>query len=186
MTAHDFPPPPSEPRLAPLPPGQWDEFLTRLVDASGGPDHALHVFTTLGRHPELFRRWIGFGGALLSGRLPARTRELAILRTSVHCRAEYEWIHHVDAARSAGVGEEELRALRGPLAGHDWDADTLTLLVAVDQMHETWMLDDDTWSAVHSLLGDAGAIELVMLVGQYHLVALTLRTLGVQPERGAD
>ena len=178
----ELPPPPATPRLAPLPQAEWDDFLGRLVDASGGPEHALNVFTTLGRHPELFRRWIGFGGALLSGRLPARTRELAILRTSVHCRAEYEWIHHVDAARAAGVTEDELAALRGPLDEYGWDADTLALLRAVDQMHETWGLDDDTWAEVHGRLGDADAVELVMLVGQYHLVALALRTLGVQPE----
>ena len=31
----------------------------------------MHIFATLGRaDPELFRRWLGFGGALLSGSLP--------------------------------------------------------------------------------------------------------------------
>lgn len=177
-----LPPAPRQPRLAPLPEAEWDDFLRRLVDASGGPAHALHIFTTLGRHPELFRRWIGFGGALLGGLLPARTRELAILRTAVHCRAEYEWDHHVDAARAAGVTDDQLAALRRPLGEHDWDEPTSLLLHAVDQMHDIWMLDDDTWNRLHALLGDAQAIELVMLVGQYHLVALTLRTLGVQPE----
>jgi alkylhydroperoxidase family enzyme len=185
MSGPELPPPPVAPRLTPLPKGEWDDFLTRLVDATGGPDHALNVFTTLGRHPELFRRWLGFGGTLLAGRLPARTRELAILRTSVHCRADYEWLHHVDAARTAGVTEEELVALRRPLDAHAWDGDTRTVLAAVDQMHTTWTLDDDTWVHLHALLDDASVIELVMLVGQYHLVALALRTLGVQPEHEA-
>lgn len=173
---------PSSPRLAPLPQEQWDDFLRRLVDASGGPAHALHVFTTLGRHPELFRRWIGFGGALLGGTLPARTREMAILRTAVHCRADYEWDHHVGAALAAGVTEDELAALRRPLGERAWDEPTALLLQAVDQMHDTWMLDDATWAALHAQLGDEQSIELVMLIGQYHLVALALRTLGVQPE----
>ncbi len=32
----------------------------------------MHIFTTLGRaDPELFRRWLGFGGALLAGAFPA-------------------------------------------------------------------------------------------------------------------
>jgi AhpD family alkylhydroperoxidase len=181
----ELPPPPSRPRLAPLPRDEWDDFLARLIEATGGPEHALNVFTTLGRHPELFRRWVTFGGTLLAGKLPPRTRELAILRTAVHCRADYEWDHHVDAARAAGVSEQELGALRAPLEAGPWDTDTRTVLAAVDEMHATLTLGDDSWAELHGLLGDACAIELVMLVGQYHLVALALRTLGVQPEAGA-
>jgi len=30
----------------------------------------MNIFTTLARQPELFRRWLGFGGELLDGRLP--------------------------------------------------------------------------------------------------------------------
>ncbi|HAM03457.1 MAG TPA: hypothetical protein DCQ30_14715 [Acidimicrobiaceae bacterium] len=171
------------PRLAPLPPGEWDDFLSRLVDASGGPEHALNIFTTLGRHPELFRRWIGFGGALLGGQLPGRLRELVILRTSVRCRADYEWIHHEETARRLGVAPEELEALRRPLADHPWGHDDLIVLRAADEMHDTWTLAEESWAAVHGLLGDSGTIEFVMLVGQYHLVALALRTLRIEPER---
>ncbi|MHB8681380.1 MAG: carboxymuconolactone decarboxylase family protein [Acidimicrobiales bacterium] len=172
----------TQPRITPLPAEEWDDFLSRLVDATGGPEHALNIFTTLGRHPELFRRWVTFGGALLSGELPARTRELAILRTAVNCGADYEWAHHVGAARTAGVTDDELDALRRPLAAHDWPGDDATVLAAVDELHQTWELGDESFAAVHGLLGDRLTIELVMLVGQYHLVGLCLRTLRVQDE----
>jgi alkylhydroperoxidase family enzyme len=170
------------PRLAPLGQEEWDDFLTRLVEVSGGADHALNIFTTLGRHPELFRRWVTFGGTLLAGTLPGRERELAILRTAVRCGAEYEWSHHAGTARSLGVTDEQLDALRRPLDVHRWSAEDLALLRAVDEMHDTWALTDATWTPVHERFGDVGAIELVMLVGQYHLVALALRTLRVQDE----
>jgi alkylhydroperoxidase family enzyme len=175
-------PPAGPPRLAPLAQGEWDDFLARLVDASGGPDHALNIFTTLGRHPELFRRWVTFGGTLLAGSLPGRDRELAILRTAVRCGAEYEWSHHAGTARQLGVSEEELAALRRGLDTHPWSGDDCALLGAVDEMHDTWALSDATWAPVHDRFGDSGAIELVMLVGQYHLVALLLRVLRVQDE----
>lgn len=172
-------------RLTPLAQEDWDDFLARLVDASGGPGHALNIFTTLGRHPELFRRWIAFGGSLLSGQLPGRVREMVILRTSVRTQADYEWVHHAATATQQGVSAEELGALRRPLADHAWSADDLELLRAVDEMHDTWTLADDTWSAMHHRFGDAGCIELVTLVGQYHLVALLIRTLGIAVEPGA-
>lgn len=175
-------PPGGPPRLAPLGQGEWDDFLSRLVDASGGPDHALNIFTTLGRHPELFRRWVAFGGTLLAGTLPGRARELAILRTAVRCGADYEWSHHAGTAGRLGVTDEELSALKEALDAHPWSEEDRALLAAVDEMHDTWALADATWAPVHERYGDSGAIELVMLVGQYHLVALALRVLRVEDE----
>lgn len=175
----------SRPRIAPLEQEQWDDFLRRLVEATGGPDKALNIFTTLGRHPDLFRRWASFGGTLLAGELDGRLRELVILRTAARTQADYEWAHHAPTASGLGVGDEELAALRRPLADHPWAPDELAVLRAVDEMHDTWTLSDGTWDAVHVLLGDRKTIELVMLVAQYHLVALVLRTLRVELERGA-
>ena len=75
------------PRLEPVPSDQWDERLTRLLtSAPGGTEEPMHLFTTLAHQPELFRRWLGFGGALLAGRLPGRLRELVILRAALPVR----------------------------------------------------------------------------------------------------
>ena len=79
----------------------------------------MHIFATLGRaDPELFRRWLGFGGALLSGRLPGRLRELVILRTASRFGGRYEWAHHIEIGEAAGVTPAELAALGGDLDGH--------------------------------------------------------------------
>jgi alkylhydroperoxidase family enzyme len=43
--------------------------------------------------------------------LPARLRELVIMRAAAHVRSRYEWGEHYDFALGAGVTEEELRAL---------------------------------------------------------------------------
>ena len=61
------------PRLPPLAAGEWDGVLTRVLEGSpGGTTEPMHIFTTLGRaDPELFRRWLGFGGALLRAPCPA-------------------------------------------------------------------------------------------------------------------
>ena len=64
----------------------------------------MHIFTTLGRaDPELFRRWLGFGGALLAGSLPGRLRELVILRTAARFGGRYEWAQHIGLAEEQGV-----------------------------------------------------------------------------------
>ena len=80
------------------------------------------------------------------------------------------------------MSDDELAALRRPLDDHRWPEEDRVVLGAVDEMHDRWALGDDTWAAVHAALGDAAVIELVMLVGQYHLVGLALRTLRIAVE----
>ncbi len=157
--------------------------MQRLVEAGpGGPDRPLNIFTTLARNPNLFRRWIGFGAALLDGTIPARTRELAILRIADLSDSEYEWAQHVPLARAAGVTVEEIEALRRALDRHPWAADDLALLKVVDELDFLGFLVDETWEDALEVLGEAGMIELLMLVGQYQLVAMVLRTLRIQLE----
>src|SRR5256885_3449130 len=99
-----------QPRIPPLPESEWDETVGAVVSAIG----PLNVFATLGRHPELFKAWIGLGSMLLmNGTLPARDRELAILRSAHNGACVYEWTHHQQLGRDAGLTEAELSALEG-------------------------------------------------------------------------
>ena len=45
---------------------------------------------------------------------------------------------------------------------------------------------EDTWSSLGARYDDEQLIELLMLVGHYHLVAMTLNSLGVEPEPGFE
>ena len=76
----------------------------------------LNIFATLAHHPRLLKRWSAFGGVLLyGGALPARERELLILRTGYLCRAPYEWGQHVTIGLAAGLTDEEIaRVADGP------------------------------------------------------------------------
>jgi len=58
----------------------------------------------------------------------------------------------------------------------------LLLLQAVDELHADRVLSEDTWSALRLGLSDAELIELCMLVGHYEMLAMTLNSLGVQPD----
>jgi 4-carboxymuconolactone decarboxylase len=151
-------------------------------DPDARPD--ANIFATLARHPRLLQRWGEFGGYLLfRGELPDRDRELLILRTAWNCRAHYEWGHHVPWGRRVGMSEDEIRAVtEGPDATTWSDHDTL-LLRAADELHAGSRISDATWTGLAALYTPAQLIELCMVVGQYHLVAFTLNSLGVQLEQ---
>ncbi len=176
---------PASPRIEPLAEADRDDQARELL-AGVGAGRASNIFTTLVRHPGLFRRWSPFAGKLLrGGKLPARERELAILRAAWRCRAGYEWAHHVDIGRQAGLTTEEIdRVPAGPEAS-GWAPFDAAVLRAVDELHDDACLSDATWAALAERYDERQLIELPMLVGHYTLLAYTLNSLGVQPEEGS-
>lgn len=176
---------PSVPRLAPLAPGERTPEIDELLAGAGRPGgSALNIFATLARHPGLCRRWLPFGGKLLAGKLPPRERELAILRTGWRCRAEYEWGQHVLIGRTAGLTDEEIGRIQAGPDAPGWDPFDAALLRAADELHDDSCVTDSTWATLAGRYDDRQLIELLMLVGQYHLVSFALNSLGVQREPG--
>ncbi|MEU5881726.1 carboxymuconolactone decarboxylase family protein [Spirillospora sp. NPDC047279] len=167
------------PRIAPLPRDEWGDLLKVVADTTG----PLNIFTTLGRHPALFESWIGFGSMLLmKGTLGARDRELAILRTAHHRSCAYEWHHHHRIGLEAGLTEAEIAALRLDLDGHGWSPEDRMVLAAADELHAEGTVTGATWAELAGRYDERELIELVILIGHYHMVAFALNALNVQPE----
>jgi len=173
-------------RIPPLPAEERDERQHELLAPIATDGRHLRIFATLVRHPRLFNRWSAFGGVLLRrGELDGRHRELLILRTAWHCHADYEWGQHVRIAKAAGLSDEEIaRVPAGPDAA-GWAPLDAALLRAADELHADSAIADPTWATLASSLDERQLIEVCMVVGQYHLVAYTLNSLGVQPEDDA-
>jgi 4-carboxymuconolactone decarboxylase len=174
---------PVHPRITPLPADERTPSAQALLDSVAIAGSEANIFTTLVRAEGLTRKWLPFGGKLLSGKIPARDRELLILRTGWNCHSEYEWAQHVVIGGSIGLTEDEiLRIPTGP--GGDWAEFDSTLLQAADELHKDWCISEPTWQALAAVYDTQQLIELPMLVGHYHMVAMTLNTLGVQLDPG--
>jgi len=142
------------------------------------------VFLTLGRHRRLFWGWLLFAGSLMpGGRLPRRETELVILRVATLSGNDYELTQHRRLGRRAGLSADEVdRVGDGPDAT-EWGARDRLLLRVTDELHRAQDLSDATWSDLRAQLDERECIELVMLVGHYTMLATTLTTLRVQPDR---
>jgi alkylhydroperoxidase family enzyme len=179
-----------DPRIPPLPPEEQDEQARELLSGVGiadAPDApTANIFSTLVRHPGLFRRWLPFGGKLLAGKLPARDRELLILRTGWLCQAEYEWAQHRLISLSVGLTEAEIERVREGPEAEGWADFDAVLLRAADELHGESGISDSTWEALGARYDEHQLIEVPMLVGHYHMVAFTLNSLGVPLEEGVD
>jgi 4-carboxymuconolactone decarboxylase len=181
----------SVPRIPPLAEPDWPEQLRSVLDARppalGSRLGDNNIFSTLARHEDLFRAWLRFGGFLLGGGvLPARERELLILRTGHNCGCAYEWGQHVRIAEALGMDRAEIvRVADGPQAD-GWSAADAALLRAADELHERAKISDATWARLGESYDERGLIELTMLVGHYHLVAFALNSLEVDLDDGLD
>jgi 4-carboxymuconolactone decarboxylase len=179
------------PRVAPLPESDWPPQLrAALGHRPQGLQGRLgdnNIFSTLARHEGLFQAWLPFGGFLLGrGVLPARERELLILRTGWNCASPYEWGQHVRLSEGLGMQREEiLRVAAGPDAD-GWSAEDSALLRAADELHEAATISADTWTVLAEGHDERGLIEIAMLVGHYHMVAYALNSLGVELDPGLE
>lgn len=178
-------PRPTTPRITPLPKDEQSDDQRELL-AVTGRGRPLNIFLTLVRAPGLFRRWSPFGGKLLNGgKLPARDRELVILRVAWRCECAYEWGQHVSIAREAGVADDEIRRVAVGADAPGWSAHETALLRAVDELHDDHCITDATWQALAVTYTTEQMIELPMLAGHYALLAGALNSFGVQLESEA-
>jgi 4-carboxymuconolactone decarboxylase len=176
----------SGPRIPPLPADQLEEEHPGLLDKINRDGiGASNVVTTLLRHPLLFRQWMPLSGGLLySSLLPDRDRELLILRTASNCQADYEWAHHVVIGKQAGLTDEEIERVRRGPADEGWSRDDAVVLTAADELHRDNNISDQIWAALQARYDEKQLIEVPILVGQYHMVAFALNSLGVEIEPG--
>ncbi len=175
----------TEPRIAPVtdPDPEVKEILDKTRVAPGPP---ANIFTTMAHHPRLLKRFNVLGGLFLSrGLLPAREREIVILRTAWRTGSEYEFGQHTLIGRRAGLNDAEIRRLTMETAGSaEWPEADRLLIELADEIHASRDLPDDLWKQLRERWTDAQMIELVMLAGFYQMVAGFLKGVRVQLDPG--
>jgi 4-carboxymuconolactone decarboxylase len=170
------------PRIPPVtdPTPEVAEILGKTAISDGPP---LNIFATLAHHPRLLKRFNVLGGLFLGrGVLPAREREIVILRTGWRTGCEYEFGQHVALGRRAGLTDEEIRRLAD--AGAAWPAEDAALVRLADELHETRDVSDGLWAELRARWDEAELLELVMLAGFYGMVSGFLNAARVQREPG--
>jgi AhpD family alkylhydroperoxidase len=175
----------SAPRISP---GKWRDvgpvnWTIAAVSGRGAGTGPPNLFLTLGRHRGLFRGWLHFSGRLLfGGRLPRRDTELVILRVAHLRSCTYELEHHRHLAARAGLTPTDIeRTADGPDAD-GWSPREQVILTVVDELHRDRTLSDGTWKALTAQLDDRTIIELVLLAGQYEMLATAIDALAIQPD----
>lgn len=121
------------------------------------------------------------GAALrFAGTLTARQRELATLTVAASESAEYEWAAHTHLARTAGLTDDQIEAVRDDTPLDLPDPAENAVLETARELVRTGNLSDPGFAAARDVLGLTALYELITLVGYYRLLALQMRVLDVR------
>lgn len=146
-----------------------------------GPFNALLYSPVLGEATQRLGEAVRFEGAL-----PAQLRELAILTVAAKWQAQYEWWAHEKIAREAGLAGEIIAGLKaGELPASAEPAQAITHAFACELLDHHGV-SDQRYAETVALLGESGVVELVILLGYYTLVAMTLNTFQVPLPPGEE
>ena len=175
----------STPRVAPL----TDEEITEEQRAALAPMAAngppLNIFRTLARAPKALARFNEWGSYVLSRRnsLPAREREIVILRVGFLCKSGYEFTQHTRIGLQSGLSEAEIANLKkGADAG--WSPVDAALIRAADDLVGNFFVSDATWAALRQHFDEKQCMDVVFTAGQYTQVSMFLNSFGVQLDPG--
>jgi alkylhydroperoxidase family enzyme len=177
---------PTKPRIDVVPPAQRSDRQRELLAPTTRNGRTFNVLATIVRHPDLLERWNAFAGHVMgpSSTLPAREREILILRIGWLNDSEYEFGQHVLFARRAGLTDEEIERVKLGPAAPSWDSFDAALCRAADDLHGDGMVSDDTWRALAERYDERQLLDVLFTVGQYNLVSWVLNSLGVELDEG--
>jgi 4-carboxymuconolactone decarboxylase len=176
----------SQPRIAPVQDAdltaEQREALAPLMQ--GRPP--LNIYRTLVHAPTALGRFVEWGAYVLSRRnsLPAREREIVILRTGFLCRSGYEFAQHSEIGRRAGLTAEEIAAIKVGADAPNWNPADASLIRAADELLRDHFISDATWAQLTYHFDQKQCMDVVFTVAQYTQVSMLLNTFGVQLEPG--
>jgi alkylhydroperoxidase family enzyme len=174
----------TKPRIQPLSDDQLnDDQQEALKDFRPGP--VLNIFRTLVNAPKALSRFNAWGGYVLSRRndLPAREREIVILRIGYLCKSGYEWTQHHRIGLREGLTADEIERIKTG-AGAGWSAADAALIKAADELHADQFITDATWAELRRHFSEKQCMDVVFTSGQYTQVSMMLNTFGVQLDEG--
>jgi alkylhydroperoxidase family enzyme len=174
----------SKPRIAPLSDAELTPEQAEALEAFR-PGPVLNIFRTLVHAPKALSRFNTWGGYILSRRndLPAREREIVILRTGFLCKSGYEWTQHTRIGLQSGLTEDEIARIKaGAEAG--WSPADAVLIRASDELHADQFITDATWAELRAHFSEKQCMDVVFTAAQYTQVSMFLNTFGVQLDEG--
>lgn len=154
-----------------------DAVLAELGDKPANVSRML-----AGASEAVFTGYAAFGQGLLQGSaLPAKLREIAILRVGYISKSRYEVYQHEAFGRFVGLSDEQIAAVQaGDSSSPALNEAEVAVMEFVEDIVKNVGASDATLSALRKHLDDTQVIDLILVTGAYMMVCRLLETTGVE------
>src|SRR5579871_2649797 len=145
-----------------------DHLLAGERGGLGGP------YNVLLRSPEMGDLAQQFGAHMrFHSSLPKKLNELAILMTAKFWNSPFEWYAHRKFGLEAGLSEDlvdKIAAGQRPAMSPDEEL----IYNFCDELLNTRRVTDTTFNRAKQQFGERGVVDLIGVLGYYHLVSMVL------------
>ncbi len=148
----------------------------------------LSIFRVLLHHPPVAKAVFNLLATLLfNSKLDRRLRELVIMRIGWVTGSVYEWTQHWRVAKTLGVDEGDLLAVREWRSTDRFGDAERAVLAATDESMATGTISPETWAACEAHVGAReNLLELVAAIGTWRMISSLLRSLEIPLEEGVE
>ena len=161
--------------------GRAPEDLLNAEGGMSGPFNAWLRSPVLGEAAQRVGEAVRFESAL-----PPQLRELAILVVAAKWKAQYEWWAHERIARREGLDEGVIESVKAETLPDFSNSTESVVYNFARELLDEHRVSDHLYDKAVELLGEARVAELVILLGYYTLVSMTLNVFEVPVPVGED
>lgn len=108
--------------------------------------------------------------------IPARTRELVILRTGWRTGSEYEFCRHVVRSRQLKISDQDILGVRDPDQCPSYSDVDRAVIRMVDELDEHAVVSPATMAILEKEFTPGQLVELVIAAGNWRAFATLART----------
>ncbi len=167
-------------RIAKIDEAKHPELGDIVAEVRGLRGRVSDLYGTLLNSPDVTAGWLKFFTAVRrKAKLPARYRELVILRVALLNHAPYEFKAHRHHGLEAGLSEAQLEALADWRASRLFDEAERAVLDYCDTMTRDIEVPDPVFERVRVLFDDRELVELTATIAGYNLVSRFLVALKI-------
>lgn len=152
--------------------------VTKAYGTRGTAPSGPNLYAMMAHNPALlriFKPLSSFFGT--QGLLPARDREIAILRIAWLNQLPFVWGEHVRLGHAIGMETEEIERITQGADAPGWNEHEAAILRAVDELRESADISDGNWSVLARSWNEGQLVELPILVGQYQTLGYVQNVL---------
>ena len=158
----------------------WDD----IQNSRGGVQRN---YAALLNNPAAAGAFAGLGGyARFETPLDPRVKALAVLTAAREAGGNYVWTVNQRGAKEANIGDDVISAIREFRAPNGLEANDAAVVQFVLELLRQHRISDATFEAMRAVAGDAGIVDVLVVVAYYHGLAHSLQALQVELPEGVE